>query len=263
MSAPFLLVGTQTLDEPNGNFASAHGRVGLQRRALGRAMTDSSVLVLVAKWPGSGASKTRLASQLIAAGTSEDDAKKWTAEFTRASVHDLVVRLKRLPPWCSFALLYSPPVDEARAYFSALLDEADCSDYGWILMPVLASSDPRAKDLGGILADAAVRAKEVTGAGIVAFCGSDCPELPGSSVKYCLEAAFGSTDKPAAAAICPATDGGFTLLALPAHADPAQCFSGVKWSAPDKRLSQPLHSRVLASSVSLARRTPTSMSSTI
>ena len=202
-------------------------------------MTDSSVLVLVAKWPGSGASKTRLASQLIAAGTSEDDAKKWTAEFTACLIAAIwSLGLKRLPPWCSFALLYSPPVDEARAYFSALLDEADCSDYGWILMPVLASWDPRLRRIWAASSPAAVRAKEVTGAGIVAFCGSDCPELPGSSVKYCLEAAFGSTDKPAAAAICPATDGGFTLLALPAHADPAQCFSGVKWSAPDTCLSQ-------------------------
>ena len=38
--------------------------------------------------------------------------------------------------------------------------------------------------------------------------------------------------------MCPAADGGYTLLALPADAPPAAAFDGVRWSASDTCLSQ-------------------------
>ena len=40
------------------------------------------------------------------------------------------------------------------------------------------------------------------------------------------------------AAVCPASDGGYTLLALPEGADERLCFSDVRWSAGDTCLSQ-------------------------
>lgn len=47
-----------------------------------------------------------------------------------------------------------------------------------------------------------------------------------------------SADPRGVCSICPASDGGYTLLALPDGADEAACFDGVKWSSDDTCLSQ-------------------------
>jgi glycosyltransferase A (GT-A) superfamily protein (DUF2064 family) len=197
----------------------------------------SSALVLLAKWPGSGSAKTRLAAQIASASTdiTPDDARRWAAAFMRAAVSDLASRFGGAASASGWqcVLLYAPPVDEARAYFAGLLAEAGVAD-AWRLLPVLSSSNAKSSDLGAILADAAARARAACGTGRVAFFGADCPELPLASVAY----ATAATADPRVAAICPASDGGYTLLALPEEADAARCFEGVHWSADDTCLSQ-------------------------
>ena len=222
---------------------------------------SAAALVMVAKWPGSGASKTRLASQLAAsptlsgagdaggtgvgAASGVPRAQRWAAAFVKASVSDLLVRFgaardadggSRGAVRFERVLLYAPPTDEARGWFAGLLDELGCAD-AWRLLPVLAASDAKSSDLGALLADATRRARAECGVQCVALCGADCPELPLSSVDASMRAALGGDGR--VAAICPASDGGYTLLALPAAADPiAPCFDRVHWSASDTCLSQ-------------------------
>ena len=130
-------------------------------------------------------------------------------------------------------LLYSPPVDEARDFFTALLAEHGVAE-AWRLLPVMSKSDPRASNLGAILADGVRRVRAACGCGRVAFLGSDCPELPLEAVVAAGRAAA----EPGIAAINPAADGGYTLIALPAGADETEAFAGVSWSAADTCLSQ-------------------------
>ena len=66
------------------------------------------------------------------------------------------------------------------------------------------------------------------------FLGVDCPDLPLEA----LLAAASASSAPGVAAVCPASDGGYTLLALPEGADERLCFSDVRWSAGDTCLSQ-------------------------
>ena len=208
-----------------------------------------TALVLVAKSPRSGTSKTRLTRELAAAlaalasnaaasPTTQaqlDAAQQWTEALSRASVKDLISRLtvdsyRRV-------LLYAPPDDAARAYFAELLREGVPSGEGeasWMLMPVLAGSNPRSSDLSSVLSDALTRVRTTTGCMRVAFLGSDCPELPLASVDAATEAA----KEHGIASLCPASDGGYTFLALPAEADPSRVFEAVHWSAKDTALSQ-------------------------
>ena len=202
-----------------------------------------TALVLLAKWPGSGAAKTRLASQLaitaadtLVPGTyTLAEAREWTAEFVQGCVSDLVVRLApaRESLGCDCILLYAPPVDEARLWFADLLEQLQVADT-WRLLPVLASSSGRSSNLGAILTDAMRRARVACNCRRVTFLGSDCPDLPLTSVAAVTCAAA----EPKVAAVCPASDGGYTLLALPAEADEAASFNGVHWSADDTCLSQ-------------------------
>ena len=103
-------------------------------------------------------------------------------------------------------------------------------------MPVLASSSAGGSDLGAILADATRRVRAACGLRRVAFIGSDCPTLPIRDVQAALARAADPCGK--VAAICPATDGGYTLLALPQTADEEKCFADVRWSSHDTCLSQ-------------------------
>ena len=205
-------------------------------RGMLSSSASSSALVLLAKWPGSGASKTRLVAQLAAAGSAtEDEARRWTAAFSRATVSDLTARIggaANAHQW-QCVLLYAPPVDEARQYFTALLEEAGVAAH-WRLLPVLPKSNARSADLGSILTDAAMRAREACGTDRVAFFGADCPEL---SLRALADATRAAAEARVAA-ICPARDGGYTLLALPAEANVSECFANVHWSADDTCLSQ-------------------------
>lgn len=206
---------------------------------------ERTALVLVAKWPGNGRAKTRLTTQMAdaiaatcAEGPGEDHRRQmgqWTASFVRSCVSDLAVRFAVASEslMCDCVLLYSPPTEAARAWFAELLEELQVAS-SWNLLPVFEGSDGRSSNLSTILTDATRRARALCGCRRVAFLGSDCPELPLTSVGAVIRAAA----EPKCAAICPAVDGGYTLLALPAEADAASAFAGVHWSAEDTCISQ-------------------------
>ena len=99
----------------------------------------------------------------------------------------------------------------------------------WRLQPVLSSSSAASSSLGDILCDAGQRARAARGCARVSFLGVDCPDLPLEA----LLAAASASSAPGVAAVCPASDGGYTLLALPEGADERLCFSDVRWSAGD------------------------------
>ena len=211
---------------------------------------EQAALVLVAKYPGSGASKTRLVKELAvaAAGTADPSeeliatAQEQAAAFSRASVMDLVRRFSDPALNCARTVLYAPPVDAARDYFSEILSEVstdlaannDINNTEWMLLPATQASDARSSDLSTLLSDAMARARAASGCRKVVFIGSDCPDLPISS----LCAALSKCGEPHTASLFPALDGGYTLLALPAEAEEGTAFDGVHWSSTDTALSQ-------------------------
>ena len=209
--------------------------------ATAAASFSIMALVMVAKWPGSGKSKTRLSTQLVGAGSCEDEAqaRRFVERFVHSSASDLAERFGEARArgllGCECVLLYAPPIDEARAYFTDLLEAAGVHAE-WRLMPVLAASSAGGSDLGAILADATRRVRAACSVRRVAFIGSDCPTLPLRDVQIALERAADASGN--VAAICPATDGGYTLLALPETADEEACFAGVHWSSHDTCISQ-------------------------
>ena len=190
-----------------------------------------AALLLIAKWPAPGRSKTRLAASLARGGMDDAVAAEAAAAFARASLSDLLVSFGH--SIATKVLVYAPPDATTRANFAALLGELGVAG-SWALQPALASTPGASADLGALLADAAATCREQNGVGRLAFIGMDCPELPPSA----LETALGDSAEPSVAHVCPAADGGYTLLALPADAPPAAAFDGVRWSASDTCLSQ-------------------------
>lgn len=198
-------------------------------------------LIMLAKSPVGGGAKTRLAAQIsmdasdsdgstastLSAGSAAADAAQWAAAFVSASVSDLAVRLQRAAG-SRCVLFYAPPTAATRAWFESLLENAGVAA-AWRLEPALAC-----ENLGDVMADAIGRARTTCGVQRVAICGCDCPELPLRSLVEATQA----TTAPGVAAICPARDGGFTLLALPAGCDAAAAFAGVRWSAADTCATQ-------------------------
>ena len=128
----------------------------------GGVMTSGTAFVLLTKWPGSGASKTRLAGELAACGNSAEEARSWIAAFVRAAVSDLVSRVGAAAPAREWrcVLLYAPPVEEARAYFAGIVEECGAAGASWQLMPVLESSEAKSAALGAILTDATQRVRK-------------------------------------------------------------------------------------------------------
>ena len=217
----------------------------------GEQAEQPAALVLVAKWPGSGSAKTRLARGIAAAlaapGADETDAgtaaaKELASGFARAAVSDLVCNFGaglrvRPPAALRRVLLYAPPTEDARAGFAALLEAAAQPTEAWTLLPVLGTADARASDLGALLADAASRCQRQLGCGRLVFIGMDTPDLPPSA----LEAALRRCAAPHAAHLCPASDGGYVLLGAPRslHArGHAALFEGVEWSCAETCASQ-------------------------
>lgn len=189
----------------------------------------AATLVLVAKQPGPTC-KTRLATSLTLL-LGEEAAREAATAFALSSLSDL---LERLAGECHRrVLLYAPPTEAARDKLAALTDALGVRD-AWDLIPVLHQADGRPPmELGEILADAATRCR-APAAPIVIFIGMDCPTLPavelGNAARVCRQ--------PGCAYICPASDGGYALLGLPADVSPAAAFARVSWSASETCESQ-------------------------
>lgn len=173
-------------------------------------MTAPAPAVIVfAKYPAPGEVKTRLAERL---------GNEPAARFAETFLLDLLEGLGSAPALAGARryLFFDPP--PARAAFQALLKNAGME--GWELA-VQATGDlgARLKDALGYVCDPDPCA--------AAFLGSDCPELPPAEVAKSLTTAAGGR-----AAMCPAADGGYVLLALPAGT-PDEVFDGVPWSVPE------------------------------
>lgn len=110
---------------------------------------------------------------------------------------------------------------------TTILSELNLSD--WHLIPML-SGDMRSSDLGAQLTHALQQARrrfggdEGDGGGSVVFVGMDSPELPLDEVAMALR-------RSGVATLCPAEDGGYGMLCVPAQA-PDTLFQNMRWSDP-------------------------------
>ncbi|KAG8464676.1 hypothetical protein KFE25_010044 [Diacronema lutheri] len=192
------------------------------RRARLRASTP--VLVLVAKYPTPGASKTRLAASGLG------DAR--TAEVARAMLLDVLARHARAGPRVQRVLLFSPPDGAHADKFARLLREAGCAEGDWTLVP-MRSTDARSSNLTAVLMDALTRVRaRFAPVSTTIFIGADAPTVGEDAVRAAIVAGLDGR-----AHLCPAEDGGYTLLGVPADA-PASIFAGVRWSAATTAISQ-------------------------
>ena len=110
-----------------------------------------AALLLIAKWPAPGRSKTRLAASLARGGMDDAVAAEAAAAFARASLSDLLVSFGHAV--ATKVLVYAPPDAPTRANFAALLGELGVAG-SWALSR-LASTPGASADLGALLADAA------------------------------------------------------------------------------------------------------------
>ncbi|MCW8133965.1 MAG: TIGR04282 family arsenosugar biosynthesis glycosyltransferase [Planctomycetota bacterium] len=166
-----------------------------------------SALLLFAKFPAPGEAKTRLIPALGEARA---------AALAEAMLLDLAERFARedLGANVTRVLCYTP--QEREADFKRLLAREELYRR-WLWVPQVPG------DLGARL-KAALAWSAMAGMGPVAFVGADCVELDAATVRNALAQAAQGT-----AAIHPARDGGYVLLALPAHTPP-KVFDAIPWS---------------------------------
>eukprot|EP00904_Undaria_pinnatifida_P010142 jgi/Undpi1/6258/HiC_scaffold_20.g08742.m1 len=172
-------------------------------------------LVLVSKYPTPGSSKTRL---IPAFGTA------LAAQLAMAMLTDLLRRFSNEDTDRVFrkVFVYAPP--SAGPAVQTMLKDLGL-DKTWDAEPVSAGTALRESGLTTILEAALASARSRERDGAVIFVGMDTPELPWSEVM----AAKSAAEKDGKAYICPASDGGYTLLGLPPTAGQGT-FEGVKWS---------------------------------
>eukprot|EP00937_MAST-01D_sp_MAST-1D-sp2_P002267 g2267.t1 len=189
-------------------------------------------LILVSKLPTLGKSKTRLIPRLGQAAA---------LELATAMLTDLLQRLGSSPTLrCVDKVLLFAPGDAGDAAARLL---RGCGQAGaWSARPMLSGAQQSltASDLGAKLAAALCEEQREQAARAhtpapVAFIGMDSPVLPTEAIACALRAAGATGGRDAY--ICGATDGGYTLLALPASC-PADVFAGVQWSCACTRESQ-------------------------
>lgn len=156
-------------------------------------------LIVLAKAPAAGATKTRLCPDL----TPEE-----AAAFAAASLVDTLA-VARGVPGCTLRLAHPPGAGEALA---TLLGED---------LPLTFAVPPG--DVGTAMCAAIARALD-DGATRVALIGSDLPSLPPAHIA----AAFARLDDGADIVLGPAEDGGYYLIA--ATAPHPTLFAGIPWS---------------------------------
>eukprot|EP00903_Cladosiphon_okamuranus_P008480 g8147.t1 len=189
--------------------------VGEDKENKSNVSGKRATLVLVSKYPTPGTSKTRL---IPAFGTVV------AARLAMAMLQDLLRRFSEEDSTREFrkVFVYAPP--SAGPAVNKMLKDLGL-DKTWDAEPVSAGTALRESGLTMILEAALASARSRERDGAVIFVGMDTPELPWSEVM----AAKTSAETEGKAYICPASDGGYTLLGLPAAAKRG-AFEGVKWS---------------------------------
>ncbi len=150
-------------------------------------------------------------------------------------------------------LLYAPGTTEGFNGMTEILDELqidwkDNVPTSWRLMPMESKVDLQSSDLGDLLEHALHRTREHLsadggGGGSVVFLGMDSPSLPLDEIMKGLGLATTNSretmcNDTRAALLCPASDGGYGMLSVPAHADSAKIFQGIPWSHPLTAIAQ-------------------------
>jgi glycosyltransferase A (GT-A) superfamily protein (DUF2064 family) len=163
-------------------------------------------------------------------------------------------------------LLYAPPTAQGASIMEALLQELGLGmSQQWTLRPMMAANNLLASHLGSQLTQALIETRRYQcqsypteqqqgqqqhpqqyAQSSVVFLGMDSPELPLDEIV----AALSSTEDKRNnnnnnnnhhqhhAHLCPAADGGYGMLSVPAHAPAEAVFRGVKWSHPLTAVSQ-------------------------
>jgi glycosyltransferase A (GT-A) superfamily protein (DUF2064 family) len=188
----------------------------------------TGTLILVAKYPTPGKSKTRLIPAL---------GKDGATQMATAMLTDLLVQMGAAPELVGVRklLVYAPA--SSGTDMADLLDRTGVAKQ-WDLEPMLedaiAGARLESSDLGDKLAEALKSAQKVDQTGPVAFIGMDTPDLPAQVIRAGLDVAMGLGTaerlSSSEAFITPAHDGGYTLLVVPANCPPT-VFKEVEWSS--------------------------------
>ena len=215
--------------------------------------TKVNVLLLVAKVPTPGYTKTRLQPLLGQQGA---------AECASALLSDVmssmeeVARLSGAVPGLypvKKMIVFAPDTPLARAEMESHVLRVTgleaSPENGWTLTPMVESRDNetmKSRDLGAKLSAALATARETHHGpagetSVVAFIGMDSPGLQPSEIVHSFTVAQQPLPSTATstltAYISPARDGGYVLLSLPAGSPPT-VFQNVEWSAPQTCVSQ-------------------------
>jgi uncharacterized protein len=183
---------------------------------------DGHTLVLIAKCPAPGTSKTRLIPSF---------GEHATFELAKAMLLDVLHNLGSSPLLEAVRKVFVYAPATARQQAQALLHEAGAEEL-WELQPVASSVSLTAIDLTSVLRAALQDVRLASTTGTAVFIGMDTPDLQPSCVLDAI-----AKGKQGQAYICPANDGGYVLLGLPPAAPP-EVFDGVKWSCHSTCISQ-------------------------
>jgi glycosyltransferase A (GT-A) superfamily protein (DUF2064 family) len=165
-------------------------------------------------------------------------------------------------------LLYAPPTAQGAIIMEALLQELGLGlSQQWTLRPMMAANNLLASHLGSQLTQALIETRRyqrqsypseqqqgqqhpqqyVHAQSSVVFLGMDSPELPLDEIVAALSSTEDKSNQSSNhhqhqhqhhAHLCPAADGGYGMLSVPAHAPAETVFRGVKWSHPLTAVSQ-------------------------
>mmetsp|Transcript_38544 Transcript_38544/g.120677 ORF Transcript_38544/g.120677 Transcript_38544/m.120677 type:complete len:294 (-) Transcript_38544:1370-2251(-) len=185
-------------------------------------------LLLVTKFPVPGSSKTRLAR-----GVGADAAASVAREMLRDLLHRLALD-ERLA--AVHLILYFAPAERERDMRALIETLGETVQRRWDLVPMRPPEEEpaeqktkterlRSSDLGSLLANGLLQARERCGREPTLFIGMDTPHLDGG---WLADALSDSRDE-GCAVIHPSTDGGYVCLALPPSA-PSIVFHNVRWS---------------------------------
>ena len=213
------------------------------KNAMNMTITEDCItgaIVVIAKCPIEGASKTRLAA-------SGSLAPQHCHQIARAMLCDVIRHLSFCPYLADKTkvmkvLMYAPGNEEGYCIMSGILEDLGLMDE-WNLRPMFHSAtkeEMRSSNLGEILNDALQVVKGLLeteekseNCGVV-YLGMDSPELPVLEIANALWLSQHGT-----ALLCPANDGGYGLLGIPTNIDVNKnIFAGVRWSDPLTAVSQ-------------------------
>ncbi|CAB9524830.1 Uncharacterized protein conserved in bacteria (DUF2064) [Seminavis robusta] len=194
-------------------------------------------IVVVAKCPIPGKSKTRLIPKLKEEGS---------AKLAKAMLSDVLITLSECAQLAKVRkiLFYAPANDQGKTIMNNLLQELDLSTSSttttssdhpqprdWMLLPMI-SQDLTSPNLGDILTDILQRTRALQNNGNVVFLGMDSPELPMEEIVAAIN------NNQQHAVLCPANDGGYGMLSVPRNAPADRIFQGIRWSDPLTALGQ-------------------------